>query len=129
MSDKDYNPFFERAFYWILIGSSIVGVIFQSVIMTEPIMGVLGGSYLMNAILAGVIYGVIYKLRKKHSEKLGFIFLGGSGLKFAVFFLFLYPIFTADGEMSNREFAIFFIPYALTTALETTSLVKALNRA
>lgn len=128
MSDNDYNPFFERAFYWILIGVTIVGTIFQSVIMKEPIVGVLGGSYLMNSVLAGLIYGVIYRLRNKHSEKLGFIFLGGSGLKFAVFFLFLYPVFTADGEMSNREFAIFFVPYALTTTLETTALVKALNR-
>ena len=96
--------------------------------MDLDLTGVLGLSYLINTVLAGAIYTVIFRLKEKHSEKLGFIFLAGSGIKFAAFFVFLQPIFISDGEMSNIEFAIFFIPYGLTTALETTFLVRALNR-
>lgn len=127
-NQQSSQTFFERTFYFLLAGIALIAWNAQGFIFKEDLFGVLGLSYLMNTVLAGVIYGTIYKLREQHADKLGFIFLLGSGLKFAAYFILLHPVFNADGDMSTREFAIFFIPYALTTALETTALVRALNR-
>lgn len=114
-------------FYVILFAASALCLGAQSMLFDQQLVGVLGGSYLMNVLLAALIYTVIIRLRKQHAEKLGFVFLIGSGLKFLCFFLFLNPIFKADGDLSNLEFATFFIPYALTTAIETIALVRELN--
>ena len=67
-------------------------------------------------------------LKNRHVEKLGFVFLSGSGLKFLLFFLLIYPVFNADGHLSSMEFASFFIPYGLITIMETAALVRQLNR-
>ena len=114
-------------FYVILFTASALCLGAQSMLFDQHLVGVLGGSYLMNVLLAAMIYTVIIRLRKQHAEKLGFVFLIGSGLKFLCFSLFLNPLFKADGDLSNLEFATFFIPYALTTAIETIALVRELN--
>jgi hypothetical protein len=114
-------------FYVILYAAAAFCFAIQSTLFDQQVFGVLGGSYLMNVLLAALIYTVIIRLRKQHAEKLGFVFLIGSGLKFLCFFIFLNPIFKADGDLSNLEFATFFIPYALTTAIETIALVRELN--
>ena len=85
-------------------------------------------SYVINLILAIVIFGFIYKLRDKLSNQVGFMFLAGSLVKFAVFFIVFYPIFKADDNISRLEFASFFIPYILCLVIETFSLVKWLNK-
>ncbi|WP_142784447.1 hypothetical protein [Changchengzhania lutea] len=84
-------------------------------------------SYIINGILIILIFGVLYLLRQKLKSQLGFIFLIGSFLKFAVFFIVFYPIFKMDGNISKLEFAAFFVPYATGLVLETTSLSKWLN--
>lgn len=111
----------------ILFAAAAFCLVAQSMLFDQQVFGVLGGSYLMNVLLAALIYTVIIRLRKQHTEKLGFVFLIGSGLKFLCFFIFLNPVFKADGDLSNLEFATFFIPYALTTAIETIALVRELN--
>lgn len=111
----------------ILFAAAAFCLVAQSMLFDQQVFGVLGGSYLMNVLLAALIYTVIIRLRKQHAEKLGFVFLIGSGLKFLCFFIFLNPVFKADGDLSNLEFATFFIPYALTTAIETIALVRELN--
>ena len=70
-------------------------------------------SYGINFVLAISIFGIIFMLRNKYKTQLGFLFLIGSALKFAVFFIVFYPIFKADGLMSKPEFASFFVPYGL----------------
>lgn len=114
-------------FYVILCAAAAFCFAIQSTLFNQDVFGVLGGSYLMNVLLAALIYTVIIRLRRRHAEKLGFVFLIGSGLKFLCFFIFLNPIFKADGDLSNLEFATFFVPYALTTAIETIALVRELN--
>lgn len=85
-------------------------------------------SYSINLGLVVIIFGALYFLRKKYKEQLGFLFLFGSLLKFAVFFIFFYPIYKADGAISRAEFATFFIPYAVGLIFETLSLGKWLNK-
>lgn len=84
-------------------------------------------AYAVNVILAIVIFVVVEKLRKSHTASLGFIFMGGSLVKFLVFFVVFRPAFNFDGEMSKTEFFFFFIPYVLSLVLEVVFLIKLLN--
>lgn len=115
-------------FYFTLTISAFAALFLQSHLSHLPIEGILAKTYVLNNLLAAVVFTVLYRLRKKHIEKLGFLFLAGTGLKFLAFFLFIYPTFHADGELSRNEFVVFFVPYALSTAVETTFLVRILNR-
>lgn len=85
-------------------------------------------SYVINAVLAIGIFGVLFKLKDKYGSQLGFLFLGGSFLKFIVFFVVFYPVFKADGQVTSLEFSSFFIPYIISLLFETFSLVKWLNK-
>ncbi|MCR9226428.1 MAG: DUF6168 family protein [Flavobacteriaceae bacterium] len=84
-------------------------------------------SYMLNLIMALIIFFAIYIFRNKYRDLLGFFFLGGSLLKFALFFIFLYPSFIADGTLERLEFLVFFVPYGFALILETYFLVKLLN--
>jgi O-antigen ligase len=85
-------------------------------------------SYSINYVLIIAVFGFLYLMRNKYKSQLGFLFLAGSLLKFAVFFIVFYPIFKEDGQMSKLEFASFFAPYGMGLFLETLSLSKWLNK-
>ena len=85
-------------------------------------------SYLVNLTLVIVVFGGLYLLKDKYTSQLGFLFLIGSFLKFAVFFIVFYPFYKQDGEITKLEFAAFFVPYVLGLILETVSLSKWLNK-
>ena len=85
-------------------------------------------SYVVNFMLAAIIFTALYKLREKQKDNLGFLFIAGSFLKFIVFFLLFYPAYKLDGEMSTLEFSSFFVPYLICLVLETFSLSKLLNK-
>ncbi len=85
-------------------------------------------SYLVNLTLVIVVFGALYLLKDKYTSQLGFLFLIGSFLKFAVFFIVFYPFYKQDGEITKLEFAAFFVPYVLGLILETLSLSKWLNK-
>ena len=84
-------------------------------------------SYTVNVVLAVVIYVTLFKLRVKYLDLLGFIFMGGSFLKFAVFFIFFNPLFKDDGSVSSAEIASFLVPYLACLIIETFYLIKLLN--
>ncbi|MFI1744782.1 DUF6168 family protein [Thalassobellus sediminis] len=84
-------------------------------------------SYSINVILACSAILVIFLLKKKLKDQLGFIFLGASMLKFLFFFLLLYPKYNSDGNLSRLEFFTFFIPYVVCLITESIILSKFLN--
>jgi len=84
-------------------------------------------SYFVNAFLAAFIYTVLVLLKCRFNEQLGFFFMAGSFLKFAAFFIFIYPILNKDFELTRLEFSMFFIPYIFSLILETVFLIKVLN--
>ena len=84
-------------------------------------------AYVVNFSLAAIITAFLYLLREKQAQNLGFIFMGSSFVKFAVFFVFFYPIYNVDGDVAKFEFAQFFIPYAISLTVETGFLIKILN--
>lgn len=85
-------------------------------------------SYSINFILTLAITIILYTLRIKQAHNLGFIFMGGSLFKFLIFFLIFYPEYALDGIMSKIEFGLFFIPYAISLTVETTFLIRILNK-
>lgn len=98
-------------------------------LLERPLFGdMIIPSYVINGVLAIAIFAFLYKFRERFKDQIGFLFLAGSLLKFVVFFIVFYPSFKADGNMSSFEFASFFVPYAICLILETSSLVKWLNK-
>ncbi|SDR76113.1 hypothetical protein SAMN04515667_0578 [Formosa sp. Hel1_31_208] len=85
-------------------------------------------AYLVNAVLAILIFWFLLRMKEKYKEQLGFLFLAGSILKFAVFFILFYGSYKVDGIISKPEFAAFFVPYLLCLVIETSSLAKWLNK-
>lgn len=86
-------------------------------------------AYLVNTILAVVFYALLLNLPEKQQGNTGFIFMGGSLLKFLLFFLLFYPDYKADGKMDKLEFFAFFTPYAINLFFETYSLIRRFNKA
>ena len=117
-----------RQFYQYLFVIAIIGWQLQSYIMQLPLDGILGTSYLLNYMMAAGAFATLLKLKNKHVDKLGFVSLGGTLIKFVIFFLVFDPLFKEDGETTRSEFAIFFIPYVCATILETVFLVRILNK-
>lgn len=86
-------------------------------------------AYLFNLLAAEIILAVMLKIAAKQKDHLGFIFMGGSLLKFLFFFLFFYPDYKADGDISTVEFAAFFVPYIIALSFKSFLLLKSLNQA
>ncbi len=93
-----------------------------------PFADMLVPSYITNFLLATAIFMGLFYARKKLKNALGFLFMGGSLIKFAVFFVVFYPSYRADGEIVRTEFAAFFIPYLTALVLETYFASKMLNQ-
>ena len=85
-------------------------------------------SYLVNCSLALVIYLSLFLLKNKMSEQIGFIYMGGSFVKFLFFFIFFYPYYKLDGGLDSLEFAAFFVPYLISLILETFGVIEFLKK-
>ena len=84
-------------------------------------------AYIVNGLLAIIIYSTLNFLKKKYLDMLGFIFMFGSFLKFGAYFIFFYPVFKEDGVIIRQEATSFLVPYIASLIVETYCLVKLLN--
>jgi len=84
-------------------------------------------SYCLQLILAVATYTLLLVLHKKHKDKLGFIYITGSILKFIIAYVLLRPIFNADGQISRPEFLSLFVPYILALAFNTWAMQSLLK--
>ena len=84
-------------------------------------------AYILNYALALGIYYLLFYFRIKLKDQLGFLFMGGSFLKFILFFIFFYPSYKSDGNINTLEFGSFFLPYLVCLIIETSALVKLLK--
>jgi len=85
-------------------------------------------TYVVNFLLALVIFFVMIHFREKLKNTLGFVFMGSSLLKFAVFFLVFYPSYNSDGATDKLEFLAFFVTYSVSLSVEVYSLIKIMNK-
>ncbi len=85
-------------------------------------------AYVVNCSLALLIYLSLLLLKNKMSEQLGFLYMGGSFIKFLFFFVFFYPFYKLDGGLDSSEFAAFFIPYVISLIFETFGVIEFLKK-
>jgi len=85
-------------------------------------------SYLTNTLFAIASYLVLFLLRERIKNQIGYFFVGGSFVKLVLFFLLFYSSYRADGEISRIEFFAFFTPYTFALIIEVFSLSKWLNK-
>lgn len=85
-------------------------------------------AYLINYFLAVLIYLTLFLLRNKMTDQLGFLYMGGSIVKFIFFFIFFYPFYKIDGKLDSFEFAAFFTPYVISLIFETLGSIKILKK-
>ncbi|REE83702.1 hypothetical protein BX611_0997 [Lutibacter oceani] len=84
-------------------------------------------SYIVNMLLAFIIFTALYLVRDKFKNEIGFLFMGGSFLKFFIFFLVFLPVFKEDGSINKLEFASFFVPYTVCLVIETLGVIRLLK--
>lgn len=96
----------------------------QSIILQNQIVL----AFIVNTVLAIGIMSMLFVFRKKFKDQLGFVFMIGSFIKFAFFFVFFYPTYHADGVITRHEFLTFFIPYIICLVAETVTSIRLLNR-
>lgn len=124
------NPFLSFSIKAILILAVVFGIhlILLNILNLPMFENRIVLSYVVNLILIIVIFGGLYLLKEKYKSQLGFLFLAGSFLKFAVFFILFYPFYKIDNVITKLEFAAFFVPYVVGLILESVSLSKWLNK-
>jgi len=110
----------------LVIASGLQIILFNQVAIQLDFK-LLALSNLLNFLLAFLIVVVLSIYINKLKSYIGFLFMFGSLLKFAVFFIWFYPVFKMDGAISSFEFSIFFVPYSISLLFETLELGKMLN--
>ncbi|MEH6679616.1 MAG: hypothetical protein V7724_03670 [Sediminicola sp.] len=85
-------------------------------------------AYVGNLLLALSIFLLLYFFRNRLRTQIGFLFLGGSMLKFLLFFVAFNPTYKKNGSMEPLEFAAFFVPYLFSLVLETIFTARMLNK-
>ncbi|UCE94056.1 MAG: hypothetical protein JSV73_01870 [Flavobacteriaceae bacterium] len=85
-------------------------------------------AYLVNGTLAILIYISLFYLRNKMAQQLGFLYMGGSFVKFLFFFILFYPFYKQDGSLDSLEFAAFFVPYVVSLIFETFGVIEFLKK-
>ena len=83
--------------------------------------------YGLNYVLATIIFFGVLVTFKKNAMLVGFVFVGGSVLKFTFFFLLIYPNFKDDGIVGRDELSLFFVPYLISLFAMTYAASRALQ--
>ncbi|MAO71542.1 MAG: hypothetical protein CMD02_03410 [Flavobacteriales bacterium] len=83
--------------------------------------------YSLNFSIAIFVYWLVFILRNKQKESLGYYFLAGTLIKFLVFFFIILPVFKEDEVVTKTEFFSFFTPYVISLFVETKCLISLLN--
>ena len=85
--------------------------------------------YGFNFGLAVLIFWAVLATHKKNAMLMGVVFMGGSMLKFGLFFLLIYPDFKSDGLVGRDELSLFFVPYLISLFSMTYAASRFLQRA
>jgi hypothetical protein len=85
--------------------------------------------YGLNYGLAVLIFSSVLATHKKNAILVGIVFMGGSILKFGLFFLLIYPDFKSDGLVGRDELSLFFVPYLISLFSMTYAASRVLQRA
>ena len=110
--------------YIFLLSISFAGAFkIHSLFLTQTDMFLIK-SYFANALLAIIALTLLAYAIKKKKSNLALVYLLTVAIKLIVYFLFFYPEFKTDGIVLQKEFFIFFIPYALGLLAEISLLTS-----
>ena len=115
----------------LLIALSLAFVI-HTALMPDALWGqirIMWLCYGLNFGLAVLIFWAVLATHKKNAMLVGFVFMGGSILKFGFFFLLIYPEFKSDGLLGRDELSLFFVPYLISLFTMTYAASRVLHRA
>ena len=115
----------------LLIALSLSFVI-HTTLMPDALSGqiqIMWLCYGFNFGLAVLIFWAVLATHKKNAMLVGVVFMGGSMLKFGLFFLLIYPDFKADGLVGRDELSLFFVPYLISLFSMTYAASSVLQRA
>ena len=84
-------------------------------------------SYGVNVGLGLILIAAANRLLASQSSYVGWVFIALSGLKFALFFVLIWPEIKQDKVTSSAEFTSFFVPYLGCLFFELRFLSKRLN--
>ena len=115
----------------LLIALSLAFVI-HTTLMPDALWGqirIMWLCYGLNFGLAVLIFWAVLATHKKIAMLVGAVFMGGSMLKFGLFFLLIYPDFKADGLVGRDELSLFFVPYLISLFSMTYAASRVLQRA
>ena len=115
----------------LLIALSLAFVI-HTTLMPDALWGqirIMWLCYGLNFGLAVLIFWAVLATHKKNAMLVGFVFMGGSILKFGFFFLLIYPEFKSDGLLGRDELSLFFVPYLISLFTMTYAASRVLQRA
>ena len=102
------------------------GALFTALDKTD-FWGPLAWSYATHALLTlGIGWGIL-RGHQKVPDLIGFLFMGGSLLKFAAYFLLFKPFVLAGLGDRGWSFFLFGIPYACALTLETIYVARLLG--
>lgn len=117
----------------LFLFSALLAVVFATHSYVFTTMGLAWNShqiiaaYLVNMAVVIFIIAAIILLPDMFSQARGQIFLGGSLLKFLLFFVMFYPAYKQDGDLSRVEFFTFFVPYSFCLLAETFISIRLIN--
>jgi amino acid permease len=114
----------------LLMALSVAFVV-HSTLIPDQLLGQIRLMWLcygLNYVLAALIFFGALVAHKKNAMLVGFVFMGGSVLKFAVFFLLIYPNFKDDGIVGRDELSLFFVPYLISLFSMTYASSRVLQR-
>jgi hypothetical protein len=114
--------------FFILLSVSYYGQLFLfKKYNINPSENVVNLAYLVNMFVVILLFVFIDLFKNKFTDQIGFAFMTSSLLKFALFFIFIYPKFNRDGVISKQEMLTFFIPYFVCLIYESLVVGKILN--
>lgn len=83
--------------------------------------------YLFFTIASVLVLGVLIRMKDKHRDQLGYVFLLASSIKLAFCYLMLLPVLQKEGIAADWEKINFFMIFVLFLAIEVVFTSKLLN--
>ncbi len=124
----------KEAIRFVLITALVLGVVFGlhlSVLVLADYSlfdNSIVLAYVSNYVLACIVFVFLLFLNAKFKNTLGFIFIGGSLLKFVLYIAVFAPLYKKDGDVTSLEFLTFFVPYIACLVYETLCVIRLLNK-
>ena len=127
MNNSKFAPYLKLAAL-SLVGMAVHYYILSVLLPDAQFLIPIWTIYLFNAVLVGVIIGIIQHYAAKKSQQIFYIFLAYTIVKMLLAVVFLLPLFVNESTHETVEVANFFIPYFAFLTFEVFTLFNFLKK-